>query len=829
MPEAAALLRSHAVGLSHSEVALRAVPAPAPPAPALEVPPYDLGAALELERELGVSHVLAQVLVRRGLTDVTAVRAFLRPSEAYDPSAFAGIERVLAVIGRHVRAGSRIVVHGDYDVDGVCATATMVRALRAVGANVGWYLPHRLTDGYGLALETVQRLAAAGTALLITVDCAITAVDEVAAAHEAGVEVVVCDHHVPRADGRLPDCEIVHPAVCGYPCVELCGTAVAYKVAQALGAPGVEDDLELVALATVADLMPLVGENRRLVREGLLALSRTTRPGLRALMTVAKVDPSALDSGSLAFRLAPRINAAGRLQRADAGLELLLTVDEGRAGEIAAELDRVNAERRAVEQRIVWEAEAQVAELGERRSYVLAGEGWHPGVVGIVASRIVESHHRPAVVVGLEGDVGSGSARSIPGFDLLGALNATAEHLDRYGGHRAAAGMAIRRDRIGPFREAFEKHAGEVLLPEMLIPRERVDAVASGCELGLDVAEELELLEPCGMANPRSRLLVPGARLRDPRPMGDGRHLRFVVGSGGISARAVAFGCGGRLGVEADEPVDATFRLERNFWNGAVEPRLVLGHARRCRPEAIEVLGEPEDYLPAALVEIDQDPSLPSGPIATARAVLDRRGQSPLAVLRDAIASGGGVLAVCADAPRRLSGLGERIGGFALTSYHALARDPAIGAPYAHVVAIDPPASPLARDSVAASRGFAHLAWGEPELRFAQQMHELEYGLRASLVAFYRSLRLRGKVAGEELEHLLRGDGPHPRPARLATRLIKVLAELELVSLDRDLPALEIAGAASTALERSPAYRVYAQQYKDGRRFLTSANHLPGG
>ena len=831
MPEAA-LLHTEPVELPRSDVALRAVPDAVPAAPRLEIPAYDLTAALALERELGVSHVLAQVLVRRGLSDVHAARAFLEPTEEHDPSAFSGIERAIALIERHIRDRSRIVVHGDYDVDGVCATATLVRALRALGADVGWYLPDRLTDGYGLSLETVKRLAARGANLLVTVDCAITAVDQVAAARAAGLDVVVSDHHAPRADGRLPDCEIVHPAVCGYPCADLCGTGVAYKLAQALGAPGAEEDIELVALATVADLMPLAGENRRLVREGLRALSRTSRPGLRALMKVSKVDPSAIDTGTLGFRLAPRINAAGRLRRADAGLELLLTGDERRAAEIASELDRVNAERRAVEQGIVWEAEAQVAEQvaegGERFSYVLAGEGWHPGVVGIVASRIVERHHRPVVVVALEDDMGSGSARSIPGFDLLGALHATAEHLGRYGGHRAAAGMAIERNRLDGFREAFECHAAEVLIPEMLIPRERVDAIVSGCDLGLELAEELEKLEPCGMGNPRSRLLVPGARLRDPRPMGDGRHLRFVVGSGGTSARAVAFGCDGKLGVEAEEPVDATFRLERNFWNGAVEPRLVLGHARRCAPDAIEVLGEPDDYLVAALADGDLD-AAPSAAQSGARAMLDRRGQSPLAVLRDAMVTGGEVLAVCADAPRRLTGLRARIGGFALVSYYSLVRDPRLGERFAQVVALDPPAVASEKYVLALGRGFTHLAWGEPELRFAQQMHELEYGLRASLVALYRSLKLRGRVAGEELEHLLRGDGPHPRPARLAGRLITVLAELELVSLDRDLPALAIVGAAPTALERSPAYRVYAQRYEDGQRFLSSANHLPGG
>ena len=832
MPEAA-LLRSEPPQLAPTagppEPGLRAVPDPPAPTPHLDVPAYDLSAALSLRKQLGVSHVLAQILVRRGLADLDAARAFLDPQEAYDPSAFAGIDRAADLIERHIHARSRIVVHGDYDVDGVCATAIMVRALRSRGADVGWYLPDRLNDGYGLSRATVERLADRGTGLLVTVDCAITALEEVAAARRAGLDVVVTDHHAPRADGRLPQAEIVHPGVCGYPCPELCGTAVAYKVAQVLGAPGLEAELELVALATVADLMPLVGENRRLVRDGLRALARTARPGLRALMAAAEVDPSALSTHALAFRLAPRINAAGRLRRADAGLELLLTDDAARASQIAAELERVNAERRAVEQRIVWEAEAQVAEQGERYSYLLAGEGWHPGVVGIVASRVVERHHRPVVVVGLDGDAGSGSARSIPGFDLLAALHAGAEHLERYGGHRAAAGLAIRRENLDAFRAALERHAEEVLTPDLLVARERVDAIASGCELGLDLAEELERLEPCGMGNPKPRLLLPGARLRDLRPMGEGRHLRFSVGSGGVSARAVAFGCDGRLGVGAEEPVDATFRLERNFWNGAVEPRLVLGTVRPCKPEPITMLGEPDDYLDGVLAELHHDAAEPVPVLPRTRTVIDQRRHSPLAVLCDARAAGDEILVVCADAPRRLAGLSSRTGGFALISYHALARDPSIATGFAQLVALDPPSVPGAAALLDAGRGFTRLAWGEPELRFAQQMHELEYGLRASLAAFYRSLRLRGRATGEELEHLLRGDGPHGRPPRLAARLIRVLAELELVSLDRDLPALAMASAAPTALERSPAYRVYAELYEDGRRFLSSANQLLGG
>ncbi len=295
--------------------------------------------------------------MRRGLADPRAAREFLDPREEHSPEDFDGMDDAVQTILRHVAAGSRITVHGDYDVDGVCATAIMVRGLRSLGANVDWFVPGRIEDGYGVSAQTVRRLAGRGTSLLIAVDCGITAVEEVALANAAGIDVVVCDHHHPRPDGLLPDCQIIHPVVGGYPCPELCGTAVASKVIQALGAGG-EQDLELVALATVADLMPLRGENRRLVRAGLKALANTASPGLRALMAVSSTDPSGLNSHALGFRLAPRINAAGRLSRADAALELLLTQNDVRAAEIAAELDRLNAERRAVEQRITWEAEA---------------------------------------------------------------------------------------------------------------------------------------------------------------------------------------------------------------------------------------------------------------------------------------------------------------------------------------------------------------------------------------------------------------------------------------------------------------------------------------
>jgi single-stranded-DNA-specific exonuclease len=805
-------------------------PVPTAPVPRLEIPRYDLPAALALERELGVSHVLAQVLVRRGLSDPAQARGFLEAAESHAPQAFAGLADAVSLIERHAAAGNPITVHGDYDVDGVCATTVMVRALRELGGRVDWFLPSRTEDGYGFTTATVDRLVARGTRLVITVDCGITAVEEVAEARRAGLEVVVTDHHRPRSDGQLPGCPVVHPEICGYPCPHLCGTGVAYKLACALGAASAEADLELVALATVADLVPLSGENRRLVRAGLRALGHTEKPGLRALMAVSRCDPSDLDAGSLGFRLAPRINAAGRLARADAGVELLLCPDPDRAQEIALELDRLNAERRAIEERMTWEAEAQVAELGQRDAYVLAAEGWHPGVIGIVASRIVERYHRPAVLVALSGAASAqGSGRSIPGFDLLSALHACSKHLERYGGHRAAAGLTIRPAALESFRAALEAHAASELTPELLAPREVVDAIVSGSDMGLGLAEELERLEPIGA--PRPRLLIPAGRFEDCRAMGEGKHARFTVLAGGSRTPAVAFGCGGSLDAKPGEAVDASFRLERNCWNGAVEPRLLLRHAWPCAPEPIALLDPDQGYLAAALAELERPLEEPLSPdeVERSRTVLDRRGQSPLSVLADAQAADGAVVAVCADIPRRLEGLRARCGGFGLVSYHALERDSAPGLRAAHLVALDPPAGEAQANLLQLGAGFTHLAWGEAELRFAQHMHELEYGLRRSLTALYRALRPLRRVAGEEVEQLLRGDGAHARPPRLAGRLVRVLTELELVQLDPDRPALATSGAARTTLERSPAYRAYAKRYQDGRLFLSSASPQPSG
>ncbi len=787
----------------------------------IDIPPAPMAQVRALERALGVSFALAQVLVRRGLGDEEAARAWLQAAARHEPSSFAGIDEAVGVVLGHVRAGTRITVHGDYDVDGVCSTAILVRALRGLGAEVDWYLPSRTEDGYGLSAATVERLAERGTRLLLTADCAITAVDEVARARELGLDVVVTDHHSPRADGALPEAPIVHPALCGYPCPDLCAAGVAHKLAAALLAAAgrdpaqADEDLDLVALATVADCVPLRDENRRLVREGLRALAASRKPGIRALLRVAKVDPGSLDARAIGFRLAPRINAAGRMYRADAGLELVLTEDAERAAAIADELDHANAERRHTETRILFDAEAQVREAGDQPAFVLAGEGWHPGVIGIVASRIAERHHRPCVLIALDGDEGTGSGRSIPAFDLLAGLDASAEHLLRHGGHRAAAGCTIARASLDAFRGAFVAHAGAVLAPEDLVPRERVDAVVAGDELGLALAEELERLAPFGIANPSVSLLVPAARLVDARPMGEeGRHVRFTVQAGGHRARAVAFGTS-RL--PDGEVHDATFTLELNEWNGAVEPRLVLRHAQAPCPAPVGLAGEPDDEVAAALAELAA-PLPVAGATARAPGVpRDRRGGGAAGTLAALVASGEPVLVACADARRRRGHFEGRLGGFDVAAWHAVEHDPALLGAYAHVLALDPPTA----DTQAAlvDERFT-LAWGEAEVQFALRAHEAAYDLRPVAAAVYRALR-DGAAAraapGGAASPLAAAVAAAPSPAA-AGRALRVLDELGLVRVgEREAQLLP---ARRTELEQSAAFRACTTRLAEGRARL---------
>lgn len=534
-----------------------------------------------LANELEISEITAGVLVRRGYGTPEAARAFLAAEPpGHDPFLLGDMEAACERIRAAVAAGTRICVHGDYDVDGICATALAVLTLRELGAEASWHLPSRFDEGYGVNADTIARLAGDGIGLVLTVDCGITAVEEVAEARALGLDVVVTDHH--RPGDALPDCPIVATRPSPYPFPELCGTGVVYKLAEALGVD-LSRHLDLVALATIADVVPLVDENRALAAAGLLALARTQKPGLQALMASAHVDPAAVDSGAVGFRLAPRINAAGRLGHPGIALDLLLTEDKAEAGRLAGELERLNRERQAVEERILREAVARVEEWPEarqrRRGYVLADEGWHEGVIGIVASRLVERFHRPVVLIAGGDELWKGSGRSLGSFDLHGALAACGSHLERFGGHRAAAGLSIRPDRIEAFAEAFAHHADELVAEEDLLPVTVVDAVLPrGTSLTLELAGELARLAPFGLGNPDVTLLAAGCELAELQTVGDGKHLRFRVRQHGRDAGgAIAFGLGAQLDrFRRPGGYDVAFRLQENRWNGTVAPQLTV-------------------------------------------------------------------------------------------------------------------------------------------------------------------------------------------------------------------------------------------------------------
>jgi single-stranded-DNA-specific exonuclease len=555
--------------------------------------------ASSLAGELEISETTARILVRRGYGDPDAARSFLEGAPPrHDPFLLGDMAGAVEAIKHALGAGRRICVHGDYDADGICATALAVLVLRELGAEVEWHLPSRFEEGYGVQRETLARLAEEGCGLVLTVDCGITAVEEIAEARAQGLEVVVTDHHRPGE--TLPDCTVVATRPSDYPFPELCGTGVVYKLGEALLGPGHEAltrHLDLVAVATISDVVPLVDENRALALAGLRGLARTQKRGLRALMKAARVDPARVDEGAVGFRLAPRINAAGRLCRPGAALELLLTEDPDEAGRLAHELEELNRERQGVEDRILREALAKVDEWPEakqrRRGYVLADEGWHEGVIGIVASRLVERFHRPVVLIAGAGEEWKGSGRSTGPFDLHGGLAACVEHLERFGGHRAAAGLSIRPENVEAFARAFATHADAELTEDDLRVVTRVDAVVSGAELTLELCSELRRLAPFGLGNPGVTLLLPSCELGELAPVGNGKHLRFRVRDRGRDAgNAIAFGLGAQLDrYRTQGRYDVVFRLEENHWNGTVAPQLVVRRVLDA-PEGYESLRE---------------------------------------------------------------------------------------------------------------------------------------------------------------------------------------------------------------------------------------------
>lgn len=533
----------------------------------------------ELARQLGISPLLAGILLNRGIADPDAARQFLEGDSHRlgNPLQLPDMEKALELIQAALRRGDQITIYGDYDADGVTATALLYLALRSLaGDRVNYYLPNRFTEGYGLNLAAIERLAWQGTRLLITVDCGIASQREVARACELGLQVIITDHH--ELQGELPPAAaVVNPKRPDnrYPWPDLCGAGIAFKLAQALLGDGALSLVDLAAIGTVADLVPLTGENRILVKAGLEQLRCSPRPGIRALCQVAGLMASGLTAQHLAFQIGPRLNAAGRLDSATAAVQLLIAESESEALALAGELDLANRERQQLESQIVQEA-CQLVEkegyLERERVLVLAQPGWHHGVLGIAASRLVEKYYRPTILLGIEGNEAKGSGRSIPAFNLFAALSQCREVLSKFGGHRMAAGLSLVPEQIEPLRQYLNELAMDWLTDMDLVPELVLEGEVDWHQLNEDLVQELSRLEPYGYGNPVPTLVLRQGRVLEARAIGRaGNHLRlWLEGPQAQRQQAIAWQLGHMVRELAAGSgcLDLAFVPGINEWNG---------------------------------------------------------------------------------------------------------------------------------------------------------------------------------------------------------------------------------------------------------------------
>jgi len=550
--------------------------------------PADPVSTGRLVRELNVSPLVARLLVDRGLAEPAAAHAFLHPSltQLHAPERMAGMREAVERLNRALAQREKILIYGDYDVDGTMAVVVLLTALRARGGEVEAYVPHRLTDGYGMRVPVIEEAAAKGFRVVISVDTGIREHVVLASARELGIDCIVTDHHLP--DGHLPPaCAILNPRRpdCGYPEKSLAGVGVAFKLAQALLGERLTERLlqsylKIVAIGTIADVVPLLGENRVIARFGLEGLRQPSQSGLEALMELAGLAGKAISAGDVGFRLAPRLNAAGRMENARDVIDLFTLADPARTREIAERLDQLNRDRQRVEDEILGEILAQLESctgLRDRRTLVLAGAGWHRGVIGIVAQRVVERYHRPALVIGVEDGVGVGSGRSIKRFHLLEALTAVSDLFDRFGGHAQAAGFTLPAERVPELERRFEECGRARLEPADLEPAVRVDAHVDLAEMDWPLYRQLTELEPFGMGNPTPVFGACGVRLvTTPRILKD-KHLKLRVGQAARTLEAIGWSWAERVpALAAGQQVDMAFTLEENHYQDLCNLQLVI-------------------------------------------------------------------------------------------------------------------------------------------------------------------------------------------------------------------------------------------------------------
>jgi single-stranded-DNA-specific exonuclease len=556
------------------------------------VRPTDTALAKELSAALGVSPIVANLLVARGHERVDSATAFLNPSldQLHDPALMFGMSDAVARLLFAIDHQQPILIYGDYDVDGTTGTAVLLRALRMLGATAGYHVPHRFTEGYGIRQEALEKAANEGYKLVVSVDCGITAHEPLHWARANGLDIIVTDHHLPDADeGAPPALAVLNPNQhgCSYPDKNLAGVGVAFKLVHALfRARGRESVvpgfLKMVAIGTVADVAKLVGENRAIVALGLSDLPKAVNYGLRALIDIAGCgDGAEVNAYDLGFRIGPRINAAGRMDAAKAVVELFNASEREEARRLAEHLDTRNRERMEA-QREIFNRAVEEFETGEHREYqthaaVIAGDGWHRGVIGLAASKIAERLNRPCVVISLEGDIGHGSARSIEAYHLFDGLTTCRDLLEKFGGHSHAAGLSIRRDSIDEFRRRLNDHAASCLTEDDLTPFVSIDAEVAAKDLGFQLSLDLRALEPFGAGNPRPVFATRGFRITSEPQIIKEQHLKLRV-SGEENRPIEAIWWRGVEEVDrmpqANQRVDLAYEFEANRWQGDVRLQL---------------------------------------------------------------------------------------------------------------------------------------------------------------------------------------------------------------------------------------------------------------
>ncbi len=546
----------------------------------------------QLVRELGVSPLVARLLALRGITEPETAHQFLNPRLAHlhDPYRMAGMDAAVARVRRAVAQKEKILIYGDYDVDGTTAVVVLLTALGSLGARVEAHIPHRQREGYGMRSPVVERAATEGYKVLISVDTGIREHEVLERARELGIDCIVTDHHLPK-DSLPPACAILNPRRpdCAYPDKNLSGVGVAFKLAHALVGERMSEALlrsylKIVAIGTIADVVPLTGENRIIAKFGLQGLRQPVQPGLNALLDVAGLGGKAPTAADIAFRVAPRMNAAGRMEDAVAVIELLRTNDPLKARELARSLDELNAERQRVETSILDEIDQALkkqSELSNRYSLVFAGQGWHRGVLGIVAQRVVERAYRPTLVIGMENGTGQGSGRSISNFHLLNALTACQDLFERFGGHRAAAGFTLPSSLIGQLESRFEEYARSVLSPEDLEPVLQIHTEVDLNQIGWPLYEELKKMEPFGLGNPTPVYLARGLRLELPPRVVGKKHLKLKVENGGKGFDAIGWNQAQHARtLRPGDSVDMAFTLGENVYQGVTSLQMGIKDLR---------------------------------------------------------------------------------------------------------------------------------------------------------------------------------------------------------------------------------------------------------